>query len=243
MKPHHQIFECRIQDIEYLIKYLDAKVYLIQWVLWERATSNQYTICNWFLLKSPAQNQLEKMSHKISLLESNRNQINILRMILLIPDRSFHEIRYTVEPRLSNIIRSKNMFDYWFVRKLKQYWSGRLGQLFDQFRFASAAIRTCSVFIGLTRVFELRTFVWSQRHFSLNLFGRTLNCSTWESFDNRGSTVVLNDQFLFEFFLFYFRSSFNVCQISTSKWIKFYQECYRTLSKFKREHFQHTPSW
>ena len=83
------------------------------------------------------------------------------------------------------------MFDYWCVLKLKQCYSDRLGQLLGRFRFASAVICARSVAIGLTHVFEPRTFVRSLRHFLLKFFGRILNCPTWVSFDDRGSSVYI----------------------------------------------------
>ena len=95
------------------------------------------------------------------------------------------------EPLLSNITHSKIMFVYQFVRKLKQCCYGRLSQTFGRVRFVSAFIRARFIFISSTHVFEFRTFFQYLRHFLLNFFGRTLNCSTWETFNNRGSTVCI----------------------------------------------------
>ena len=55
------------------------------------------------------------------------------------------------------------------------------------FWFALAVILTCSIFISLTHMFKLRTFVQSLRQF----FGQTLNGWTWELFDNQGSMIYI----------------------------------------------------
>ena len=82
------------------------------------------------------------------------------------------------------------MFDYWFVRKLKQCCSGRLGQPFGRVRSASAGLQSFARFQFVsTCVFKLRTFVRSVGHFLLIFWCWTQNCSTWESFDNQRSTM------------------------------------------------------
>ena len=96
-----------------------------------------------------------------------------------------------VEPLLSNIIHSKLRFDYWFVQKLKQCCSGWLNQPFGCVWFVSAVILICSFSIGFTRMIKLRTFVQWLRHFFLNFFYQTLNCSTWESFNNWSSNIYI----------------------------------------------------
>ena len=84
-------------------------------------------------------------------------------------------------------------FHWVFIIADLPYWVGlgRRSQWFGHVRFALAVICTHSIVIGSVYVFKLRTFVVSLRHFLLKYFGWTLNCSTWESFNNRSSTVCV----------------------------------------------------
>ena len=60
---------------------------------------------------------------------------------------------------VANIISSKIMFDYRFVRKLKKRCSFRFCQPFRRVWIGAEVIRSRSVFIGSIRVFEVQTFV------------------------------------------------------------------------------------
>ena len=91
----------------------------------------------------------------------------------------------------------------------------RPGLPFGCIQFALAVICACLIFIGLTRVFKFRTFVWSLKHFLFKFCCQSQNCSTWDLFNNQGSTVCVCVYVCVYIYIYKSTSlpliSFNVC--------------------------------